>query len=360
MAKRRKLEAPSKEDLGKIEVEFRRETSDRTFSAPIAQIAAEAADGFIPGTPELRRDEAQAAAYRQAEGQGRLIQEVPLSAIDAASIQRDRMLVDPEALSELEFSIQANGLRLPIEIYPLKNPDGGPTYGLISGYRRLLAFQNLSTQSGAREYNRIKAVVREPEQMGGAFVAMVEENEIRENLSHFERGRIAAIAAQQGAFKSTDAAIAEMFAAASKAKRSKIRSFAMIFEELGDVLMFPEALREKDGLRLAQALRNGAEAHLRDVLAAGRAQDAKAELALIERVLSDPQTIKRDPKRGGRPKEQADMATAGEDILRTRTGVTIRREADGKGYLLRFSGRGVSSEMMGVLMVEIKDRLEND
>lgn len=104
--------------------------------------------------------------------------------------------------------------------------------------------------------------------MGGAFAAMIEENEIRSSLSHFERGRIAVIAAQQGAFANVEASVEALFQQASKAKRSKIRSFALIFEELGDMLAFPEALREKDGLRLATGLRDGAERALREALAA--------------------------------------------------------------------------------------------
>ncbi|MFC6640252.1 hypothetical protein [Sulfitobacter sediminilitoris] len=73
----------------------------------------------------------------------------------------------------------------------------------------------------------------------------------------------------------------------------------MIFEELGDMLRFPEGMREKDGLRLAQALRGGAEARLREVLGTGQGVDAKSEWALIEAVLSEQGDDGRDPKRGG-------------------------------------------------------------
>lgn len=359
MAKRRKLEAPSADALGRIEEEFRRETPAHPISAPIAQVAAETAGALQAGTPETRRDEAQAAAYRDAEGQGRLIKEIALVEIEAMSMQRDRTIMDDEALGELQHSIEAHGLRLPIEVYTLKEPAGTKRYGLLSGYRRLIAQQNLLAKTGEDRFARIKAVLRDPDQIGGAFVAMVEENEIRQDLSHYERGRIAVIAAQQGAFATTEAAVAEMFAAASKAKRSKIRSFAMIFEALGDMLQFPESLREKDGLRLAQGVRTGAEARLREVLGAGQASDAKSEWALIDSVLAEHASPDSTVSRGGRPRTTGPkVGWSGNDTLRTSTGVTMRAESSGDGFLIRFSGKGVSQDMMQTLMRDMQVKLE--
>lgn len=360
MAKRRKLETPSPEALGKFEEEFRRETPARPMSAPIAQVAAEAAGQYQIGTPEMRRDEAQAAAYRVAEGEGRLIKQLSVHEIEAMSMQRDRTVMDGEALEELEYSIREHGLRLPIEVYPLKEVSAGKRYGLLSGYRRLIAQQNVYLKTGDESFAQIKAVLRDPDQMGGAFVAMVEENEIRQDLSHYERGRISAIAAQQGAFASTEDAVAEMFAAASKGKRSKIRSFAMIFEELGDVLRFPEGLREKDGLRLAQALRGGGEARLREALgAAGQGTDAASEWALIEAVLNAQTAEPQDPKRGGRPRVNTRKTTwSSTDTLRTSTGVTLRGESDKAGYVIRLAGEGLSPDLVETLMRDIQTKLE--
>ena len=53
----------------------------------------------------------------------------------------------------------------------------------------------------------IRAILRDPEEMGGTFVAMVEENEVRANLSHFERGRIAVLSSQEGAFVNPEAPV---------------------------------------------------------------------------------------------------------------------------------------------------------
>lgn len=346
MAKRRKLETPTAEDLGKIEDAFRRETPPKAARAPIAQIAADVAGQYQTGTGEMRRDEAQAAAFRAAEGQGRLIQAIGLDEIEPDSLQRDRTVLEDEALEELEHSINAHGLRLPIEVYALKDPKGRKRYGLLSGYRRLIAQRNLLARTGEDRFALIKAIHRDPQEMGGAFVAMVEENEIRQDLSHYERGRIAVIATQQGAFGSSEEAVAGMFAAASKAKRSKIRSFALIFEELGDVLRHPEGLREKDGLRLAQALRNGAEVPLREGLSQGQAQDGQQEWALIEKVLSNQTVVPGDPSRGGRPKAKNDGAKVQVDSLKTASGVTLLTERDGDGYVIRLNGEALTQERM--------------
>lgn len=362
MAKRKKLEAPSPEDLSKFEQEFRRETSPRA-AAPIAQVAAETAAAYQAGDPDARadraRDAADAADMRKADADGRLIREIEIREIEPLSMQRDRTIIDEAAQAELEHSISNHGIRLPIEVYELPHARDGRRYGLLSGYRRLLAQQNLYARTQMDKFLTIRALLRNPDEMGGAFVAMVEENEIRQDLSHYERGRIAAIAAQQGAFHNTEEAVSEMFAAASKAKRSKIRSFAMIFEELGDLLQFPENMREKDGLRLAQALRGGAESRLREVLDTGQGVDAQSEWALLEAVLKEQGDAGKDPSRGGRPKVNVPKAGwAGNDTLHTSTGVTMRRESDSNGYIIRFSGKGVSTELMEMIMRDIQEKLE--
>ena len=53
-----------------------------------------------------------------------------------------------------------------------------------------------------------------------------------------ERGRAAAMAVYDGVFPSLDEAVQMLFGSGSKAQRSKIRSFALVVEELGDMLSF--------------------------------------------------------------------------------------------------------------------------
>src|SRR5690606_37796850 len=160
--------------------------------------------------------------------------------------------------------------------------------------------------------------------------------EVREELSHFERGRIAVIAANQGAFANTDEAVNRLFATGSKAKRSKVRSFALIFEELGDMLRFPDALTERWGLRLSGALRHGAEARLRQALSMRGAEDAEEEWSLIEPVLQALESGPGRPSRGGRPRSTPPRYGWVDDLtLRTTSGIEIRRGRDGRGHILR-------------------------
>ncbi|GAW37132.1 nucleoid occlusion protein [Roseovarius sp. A-2] len=370
MAKRRKLETPSADDLLRIEEEFRRETSSRpgltpgATVAPIAQVAGEAAAQAEVSSPEIRAGHAHNAAeakrLQEARADGRLMSDLPLSEIDPHAMIRDRIDLSEDEMSELRQSIAASGLRLPIEVFEFATPRAdGVRYGLVSGYRRYMAVLALRDLTEAAKYASIRAIVRPRTEADQAFVSMVEENEVRSELSHFERGRIAVIAAQQGAFVNVEDAVNRLYATASKAKRSKVRSFAMIFEELGDMLTFPEALTEKRGLSLAQGLRAGAEGRLRAALEQHPPADAEAEWAQIDAVLSTLDAPARDKRRGGRPRASAPISGwQGAETLHTSAGITIRRMQDDKGILLRFEGRGLDSELMDSLMQEIRALLE--
>lgn len=365
MAKRRRLETPSTDDLGRIEAEFRSETFDRAPMArgiaPIAQVAADSAP-HVPtegaDTRALRaRTEADAAQLHVARDAGLLMVDLPLDRIDADSMIRDRMTMGEAEMLELRQSIAAHGLRLPIEVFDL---DGqGVRYGLLSGYRRLLATRGLRDLTQAPKYATIRAIIRPRTEADQAFVQMIEENEVRENLSHFERGRIAVIAANHGAFANTEDAVDRLFATGSKAKRSKIRSFALIFEELGDMLQFPELLTERRGLHLATALRQGAESAVREALSHAAPASADEEWQVIEPTIRAQDTAARDPGRGGRPKRAAPRHGWIDDVtLRTSSGITIRRSSDSKGHLLRLEGAALTPDLMDSLMVEIRALLE--
>ena len=352
MAKRRSLEIPSSDHLQRLEEEFRRETvAPRAGVAPIAQVAAETAAAFDPRPAEARaeaaRDRTDAEAFRDARGRGLVMLDLPLSDIEADALVRDRMAIDPEELEELKASIARNGLRLPIEVFA-RQGEGAP-WGLLSGYRRLMAVRALASDGLPA---RIKAVVREPDAMGGAFAAMIEENEIRAALSHYERGRIAVIAAQQGAFPNAEAAVDALFPVASKAKRSKIRSFALIFEELGDMLRFPDQIREKDGLRMAQALRDGAESRLREALARQVPVTPEDEAALIADVLAALDAPSPDPRKGGRPRR----ASGPKVVLGS--GVVIEAQQDARGWSIRLGSADLDRSQVERLVEEIGRTLE--
>ncbi|ABV95922.1 partitioning protein ParB (plasmid) [Dinoroseobacter shibae DFL 12 = DSM 16493] len=362
MAKRRRLETPSAEDLTKIADEIRAETPLRP-AAPIAQVAADAASLASTMPPQARaeaaQDKADAERLRAAQADGLLLAEVPTAEIDADAMVRDRMVLNDEELTELRLSIAENGLRLPIEVFELSEPRDGRRFGLLSGYRRLMAYRGLAELNPKGRYRAIKAVVRPRQAIDKAYAAMVEENEVRAALSHYERGRIAVIAANQGAFTNVEEAVERLFSSASRAKRSKVRSFAIVFEELGDMLAFPEALTERRGLQLATALRAGAERRIREVLEAGAAKTPEEEWAFLDAVISEIEEGPRTAKRGGRPKLSVPAAGwHGRDTLQTSTGVTIRRETDGRGHILRLEGKRVTPDAIETIMLQIRDLLE--
>lgn len=356
MAKRRKLTAPSADDLNKIEEEFRRETSTRPnpAAAPIAQVAADAAAqsvGDQAAREEAARHKADADRLKEAEAKGLVIK-------DNAMV-RDRLSITEEELTELKLSISAHGLRLPIEVVERQGDATGPRYGLLSGFS-YKAFTDLLELTENAKYQSIKAIIRDPDEMGGSYVAMVEENEVRANLSHFERGWIAVVAAQQGASANTEAAVNELFKSASKAKRSKVRSFALIFEELGDLLKYPESLKEREGLRLANALRSGAEKRVRELLGAGKGQvSPDEEWSLLEAAIAEAEAQLKDRSKGGRPKGKLPPpGWVDNDTLRLSSGVVLQKQMDGQGYLIRLSGRPVDAEMVDSAMVELQQLFE--
>lgn len=270
--------------------------------------------------------------WREAQDAGLVAQMVPLEQIDADYIRRDRMVEDVEAMAELLESLRVNGLRTPIEI--TRTQEG---FGLISGFRRLEAFRRLSDTDP--RFAEIPAFVRDAKTGQGAYVSMVEENELRANLSPYERGRIAALAAGQGVFASTEAAVDELFAAASKAKRSKVRGFAVVHEALGDLLQFPVALSEKAGLKLAAALRDGAQAQLRDALARGGATDPKSEWSLLESALAVAPAPTPDKSKGGRPKQVMRIGP-----LALNGGGEVRAEVTEGELRIRVKRRAISVE----------------
>ena len=215
---------------------------------PIAQVAAEAAS--LAALTEL------SDAWAEAQDQGRMVLSLPLDAIDATYLIRDRIGLDPENMQILCQSLRARGQQTPIEVTELA-PDpatGAARYGLISGWRRLTALQLLHYETGAARFARILALPRKPAASSDAYVAMVEENEIRAGLSFYERARIVVQALQAGIFPTEKAALQSLFSTALPAKRSKVKSFMPIVRHLDDALQFPASLSEKLGLTLSQTL----------------------------------------------------------------------------------------------------------
>lgn len=243
---------------------------------PIARVAGDAS-----ATAAL--DE-MTQAWIEAQAAGRMVQSLPLKAVHETWLVRDRLSLDNEEMADLVESIRDRGQQVPIEVVALE--DG--RFGLISGWRRLRALRALSQEHDGARFGRVLALLRKPAGPAEAYRAMVEENEIRANLSYYERARIAARAAEAGAFEDARAAVNALFAAGSRAKRSKIGSFLVLVESLDDKLRFAEAIPERLGLGLAKALDEvpGFRDRLRDRLRKAMPESAEKELALLVRALA--------------------------------------------------------------------------
>ncbi|MDP5220753.1 ParB N-terminal domain-containing protein [Ruegeria sp. 2205SS24-7] len=215
-------------------------------AAPIAQVAGEAST-----TAAL---EEVTQALQDARAEGRMIELLPLDVIDERHLVRDRLVQDEEEMTALTDSLRARGQQMPIEVVVLPDPAGGRTHGLISGWRRLTALRRLYRETSDAKFATVRAMVIQPETSQESYVAMVEENEIRVNLSHYERARIAVRAMKEGVYPNQRLALQGLYANAARSKRSKIGTFITLVNAFDDTLYFPSAISEKLGLALAREL----------------------------------------------------------------------------------------------------------
>lgn len=265
MAKRKRLEVPAGVSP---DLETKSAFPPRA-RMPIADVAGDTA-----GRAAL---EEVAREMTLAESEGRIAKKLPLEAIEVHHLTRDRLVLDDEDMAALVGSIRDRGQQTPIEVVRLS----GGKFGLISGMRRLEALRSLGQF-------HVLALVKNPDSSQAAYQAMVEENEIRANISFYERANIAVTSVGQGVYSNPKKAIAGLFAHASAPKRSKIAKFVVIREALGKTLRFPTAIPEKLGLALAQGLESDARlaTRIKDALRTTPPADAAAERKTLERALT--------------------------------------------------------------------------
>ncbi|WP_166418801.1 ParB/RepB/Spo0J family partition protein [Cochlodiniinecator piscidefendens] len=244
---------------------------------PISEVA-----GMASATAAL---EEVTETLRVARETGRLIEPLSLDVVDDGYLVRDRIITDEDDMAALVESIRSRGQQTPIEVERLDNG----RYGLISGWRRLTALRNLFAETGDERFAQVLAVLRQPDGAADAYLAMVEENEIRVGLSFYERARIAAKSVEQGVYPTEKAALLDLFRAASRAKRSKIRSFLPIVAQLDQHLQFPAALGERLGLLLSKTLQEYPESLnlIAERLGQRTYADAATEQADISQIISE-------------------------------------------------------------------------
>ncbi len=291
--------------------------------APIARVAAEAA-----GSAALQE---LADTLTRARETGRLVLDLPLGAIAPDHLVRDRLPEGDggshaEEMAALVESIRAHGQRTPIEVTPLVEAGGasaGLPWGLVSGWRRLRALKALHAETGEARFATVQALVRRPDTAADAYVAMVEENEIRLGLSPYERARVAVRATARGVFPTEKAALLALFATASRPKRSRIRAFTEIVHALDGHLRFPADLPERLGLALVERLREGAGPSIAAALDAAAPSSVAAEQALLARLARAPKAAAAPAPSSVPSSGSVTLATrlAGDRLTLTLTGV---------------------------------------
>ncbi|RKF12410.1 nuclease [Roseovarius spongiae] len=287
--------------------------------APIADMAGAAAASAAL--------EEVAAELEAARSEGRLVRALPVGIVDAGHLMRDRIThaVDEGEMQSLIDSLKARGQQTPIEV--AETAPG--QYGLISGWRRLVALRYLYQETGDPRFANVQALVRHPESAAEAYVAMVEENEIRAGLSYFERAQIVTKTVGERVYDTEKEALKGLFGSASRAKRSKIKSFIPVTRILGPHLEFPTAIGERLGLRLSARLEaeDGFAERLIAELEEVAPQTEAAELALLDRAVAARETREAGRKETARPR--------GEEIA---PDLWLSRDAKG----LRLSGKGLT------------------
>jgi ParB family chromosome partitioning protein len=278
------------------------------------------------------------------------LRQIPLAEIDPAALTRDREGLDAGALDELKTSIAASGLRMPVEVFPLADPKPPHRYGLLSGLRRLMAFQGLLELTGQPKYSTIPAFLRAPGSMTQALASMIEENEIRASLSPWERGRIAYLAHRQEIFPTIEEAVARLYPAASRVKRIRLRALAHLAQELDGHLTYPENLSQGQALRLSSALQAGFGEVIRTALEESTLDSPQAQWQTLLPILTEAETpLPETPKpRPGCPRR----------LARPRPGLTIRREQTRDGWCLHFTGREATSWLLDDVFGDIERKFE--
>jgi ParB-like chromosome segregation protein Spo0J len=283
MAKRKRLTAPEPGSVSPVENMPAMHPNDIPVGimpvpgrrAPIADVAGQAS--------AVAALEKIAAELTSARAEGRMIQKLALETVACDYLARDRVALDAGEMDTLKASLRARGQQTPIEV--VQTAPGH--YGLISGFRRVQALRDLArTEGGVAE---VLALVRQPGDAAHAYTAMVEENEIRVGLSYFERAHIVRSAVAAGVFPSEAEALKVLFASASRAKRSKIKSFLPVIEHLGSALTYPNALTERAGLALAARIAADPQfaPRLRDRLRKAQPELAEDESHLLTKALTD-------------------------------------------------------------------------
>ena len=289
---------------------------------PMASAIAENADALKArkSAVEAIREENDALAHefvalREA---GHVVEMVPLDQVHSTVLVRDRILGEDEELGELITSIRDIGLSNPIRV--MRRPDGRG-FELVQGYRRLSAYRSLRDENNSTDWDNIPALIIEGDvDISGLYRRMVDENVIRKDLSFAEMAH-ATLNYMNDPGTETNRmkdALAALFQSAPYSKRSYIRSFAQLLEDIGDLLNYPTAIPRAVGVSLARELKEDPAMvqEVRNALASKPNRSELEELTLLRTyavqnsvVLPDMKPREATPKRKSRSKTTFHIAS---------------------------------------------------
>jgi ParB family chromosome partitioning protein len=146
-------------------------------------------------------------------------------------------------MAALVASLRARGQQVPIEV--VAREEGG--YGLISGLRRVMALREIGEAGGSGSDPP-------PETSSDAYLAMVEENEIRAGISFYERARLAAEAAKLGIYPDPAGGDRGALRLGEPGQAVQDRVLRAGARGARAALRYPAAIPERLGLALAAAL----------------------------------------------------------------------------------------------------------
>ena len=221
---------------------------------------------------QRRQNASDAKEYRKARDEGRVLVAIGINEIHTSDLPRDRLelsaVASSDEMDELKASIQERGQKEPIEIY--KDSDG--RFQLKKGWRRLTALKQLFEETGDERFSSVTArVARSQSDRIDLYIDMVEENVVREDLTFAEMAQVAILASKDADLGAGDAEalVGRLYSALHKMKRSYIRSFVYLLNELEGALPFPKAVSRNLGVEVARKLRTSSDsaAGLRDILA---------------------------------------------------------------------------------------------
>ncbi|WP_271952195.1 ParB/RepB/Spo0J family partition protein [Ruegeria faecimaris] len=275
------------------------------MGAAVRETASSLNESTESRVEQRRQNASDAKKYRKARDEGRVIVAVGINEILTSDLPRDRLdlsaVASSDEMDELKASIQERGQKEPIELY--KDPDG--CFQLKKGWRRLTALKQLFEETGDERFSSVTARVAEVQSDRiDLYIDMVEENVVREDLTFAEMAQVAILASRDADLGAGDpeALVGRLYSSLHKMKRSYIRSFVYLLNELEDDLRFPKTVSRNLGVEVARKLRasSGSAAKLRNVLA--RASTASEQNEALDAFLADPDA----ELSSGKPREKSE------------------------------------------------------